>query len=160
MLSCLVKLFLGTLINIFPQEEGMKKYFGWMILGMLVAGLLLLGFFAGYNQAVNKCTPDMTDFYYVEAFMGLVDEELREHSESGWSYGYDIEATFSGPVLRISVHNIIGAKERFEQVVNIHKDLIEKAKHDDCGRMDIEQFRPLAEEIAKKIIQAQPKRNK
>lgn len=133
----------------------MKRFLGLVILVICLAGFL--GFSAGYRYAV-RCSPNLYEFWVAEKFMTFVDEEVSAYQRSN-SWGWNIKTTFNGPALKICVHDnsSLSAKDKFKQKIMIRKDIIDNVEfRDDVGRMDMEKFRPLAKEIAKKIIEAQP----
>ncbi len=140
----------------------MAKSFA-VVVALIIVILFGLGFFAGHLYTVRKCSPNPLDFDAAYKFTSLISEELRKLEESN-SWGYDIVTTIGGPVLEISVRKvtvdgaIITVKETFKKEIKIRKEIREKVlflSNKNFYDEDFERIRPLAKEIAGKIIKAQ-----
>ncbi len=142
----------------------MKKLLAVWILTVLLG--LSIGFFAGHRYTAKECAPDSIDFDFADKFTTLIDEELLSFHKSN-SWGYSVVTTIGGPVIAISVRDvtvdgtIVTVTEKFKKNIKIRQEIIEKVLSPSEGGYydeDLEKVRPLAKEIAGKIIEAQPNR--
>ncbi len=141
----------------------MKK----LLLAVLISTFLFgFGFFTGHRYTAKECAPNSIEFHFANKFTTLISEELSKFNKSN-AWGYSIVTTIGGPVLRISVSDvtvegtIVTVREKFKRNVKIRQEIIEKVLSSDgySGyNEDLEKVRPLAKEIAQKIIEVQPNR--
>ena len=136
----------------------MKQIFAVLVFVLV----LVLGFFAGHYYTAEELSPSSIDFGFANKFMSLVDDELNKHQKS-YSFGWEIKTTlFRGPILDISASDGSGSgKKKFEQKIAIREDIADKVLTFQTNGLideDMKKVRPLAKEIAKKIIETQPDR--
>jgi len=137
----------------------MKKLLLFVSLVALSFAIFGVGLFEGYRYTVEKCAPNAYDFSFADGFMSLVGSELDKYQQF-YSYGWDIKTTLRGPVLAISTSDSTGPEKKFERKIMIRDDIIEKVLTFQSNSLidrDIEKVRPLAKEIAEKIIEIQPR---
>ncbi len=136
----------------------MKKI---LLVVLIFAFLLGVGFFTGHRYTAKECAPNGIDFRFTDKFTALISEELSKFNKSN-SWCSSIITTINGPVFKITVYGDASIdKEKFKKNIRIRQEIMEKVlSSDNYGgyNEDFEKVRPLAKEIAKKIIEAQPNR--
>jgi hypothetical protein len=133
----------------------MKRLFG----GLVFVFVYGLGFFAGHYYTAEKLAPSIIDFSFADKFTSLVDDELGKYQKS-YSFDWRIKTTLlKGPVLDVSASDgSISDKNKFKERIVIREDIADKVLTFHANGLineDLEKIRPLAKEVAKKIIEVQ-----
>lgn len=131
-----------------------------IIILLISALLLIIGSFLGGFQFAKEKAPNTVDFSYAEKFMEILDQKLNKMPwKMSYGWGYNIETTFSGPVLSIRSDHYpdINSHKKyvFQKNIIIRSEIIDKvlsrSQEGYTYDEDMTKIYPLAEEVVQEI---------